>query len=90
MKNKLFATATSVLLVLFLARAASAGVVMAETSIVAGPDGKTASQDKTIYVQGNRQKVETPNTITITDLNQSTVYLIDKVHRVYTEMPLTL
>jgi hypothetical protein len=88
MKNKSFATATSVLLVFFLARAASAGIVMAETSIATGPDGTTASQDKTIYVQGNRQKVETPNTVTITDLDRSTVYLIDKVHRVYTELSL--
>ena len=61
---------------------------MTETSSVTGPKGDTALQDQTIYVQGNKQKIESQDVAAITDLDRSIVYFIDKNERVYTEMPL--
>ena len=65
-----------------------AGVVMAETLTARGPDGQTNSQVKTIYVQGNKQKVERQDIASITDLDKSIIYIIDKQHRAYAEVPL--
>jgi hypothetical protein len=64
-----------------------AGVVMAETSSAAYPTGQIF-QDKTVYVQGNKEKVEREGVAEITDLDKSLVYIIDKNRRVYTEIPL--
>jgi hypothetical protein len=66
----------------------SAGVVMAETSLAKGPNGKLASQDKTVYVQGNKQKVELGGVAQITDLDKNVVYIVNKHDRVYAELPL--
>lgn len=77
-----------VLLVVFAsAGRACAGVVMAETSFAEGPNGKI-SQSKTVYVQGNKKKIEREGTAEITDLDKGLIYIIDKNHRVYTEIPL--
>ncbi len=61
---------------------------MSEISFANGPDGKIASQDTMIYVQGNKQKIERGSVATITDLDKNIIYIIDKDRRVYTEMPL--
>jgi hypothetical protein len=65
-----------------------AGVVMSETSVATSPAGAT-TLNRTIYVQGNKQKVEKPETDSITDLDKGVVYLIDKRHKKYLEMPIT-
>jgi hypothetical protein len=75
------------LLVLTSAGRLFAGVVMAETTIAKGPNGQI-SQDKTVYVQGNKQRIELGNVAEITDLDKSIVYIVNKHDRVYTEMPL--
>lgn len=64
-----------------------AGVVMAETSYAAGATGSIA-QNKTVYVQGNKQKIEEQGIARITDLDNKLVYIIDKNRRVFTELPL--
>jgi hypothetical protein len=78
----------AVLLVLASAGSLFAGVVMAETSFAESPNGEISSQDKTVYVQGNKQKVERGGVAEITDLDKSVIYIIDKRDRIYTEMPL--
>jgi hypothetical protein len=65
-----------------------AGVVMVETSFGETPGGEIPAQDKIIYVQGNKQKVDGGAVAQITDLDKSVVYIIDKHDRVYTELPL--
>jgi Domain of unknown function (DUF4412) len=75
-------------LVLASAGTLCAGVVMAETSTTNGSTGETSSQNRTVYVQGNKQKVETAGVTTITDLDNSIIYIIDKKDRTYTEVPL--
>ena len=61
---------------------------MTETSIAHSPNGQTFSVDRTVYVQGNKQKVERKNITTVTDLDKSIVYTIDRNDRVYSETPL--
>jgi Domain of unknown function (DUF4412) len=65
-----------------------AGVVMSETSFANSLNSEIASQEKMVYVQGNKQKVESGNIATITDLDKNVIYIIDKDQRVYSEMPL--
>ncbi len=88
MKWPLLAVIASVSLLLASARTLCAGVVMAETSTTSGPAGETSSLDRTVYVQGNKQKVETSGVATITDLDNSIIYIIDKKDRAFTEVPL--
>jgi hypothetical protein len=78
----------AILLVPISAGRLFAGVVMTETSFAKGPNGEISSQDKTIYVQGNKQKVERGGIAQITDLDKNVIYMIDKQDRVYTEIPL--
>ncbi|MBV8360757.1 MAG: hypothetical protein JO189_22900 [Deltaproteobacteria bacterium] len=65
-----------------------AGVVMAETSFAKSPNGQISSQDKTVYVQGNKQRIELGNVAEITDLDKKVVYIINRHDRAYAEMPL--
>jgi hypothetical protein len=79
---------TSVSLVLASVDTLCAGVVLTETSTASGPTGETSSLDRTVYVQGNKQKVESAGVTTITDLDSSIIYIIDNKDRAYTEVPL--
>jgi hypothetical protein len=89
MKHLCFtAIVSSFLLVTAFARTLFAGVVMAETSTAKGPDGQANSQVKTIYLQGNKQRVDRQNIAAITDLDKNIVYIVDKQHRAYAELPL--
>jgi hypothetical protein len=76
----------AVLLVLTSRGGALAGVVMAETSFAAGARGSIA-QNKTLYVQGNKQKIEEEGIAQITDLDKNLVYIIDKNRGVFAEIP---
>jgi hypothetical protein len=78
----------SLSLVLASSGTLSAGVVMAETSTTSGPAGETFSLDRTVYIQGNKQKIERSGVTTITDLDKSIIYIINNKERAYTEMPL--
>jgi hypothetical protein len=75
------------LLVLSSRGGASAGVVMAETSFAADTKGSIA-QNKILYVQGNKEKIEEESIAQITDLDKNLVYIIDKNRRVFAEIPL--
>jgi hypothetical protein len=62
----------------------SAGVIMSETAITSGPIGHIAQQ-RTIYIQGNKQRVDTADVQTITDLDKRLIYIVDKKDREYVE-----
>jgi hypothetical protein len=49
---------------------------------------RSLHKDKTVYVQGNKQKIERGSIASITDLDKQVVYIIDKDRRLYAEMPL--
>jgi hypothetical protein len=55
----------------------SAGVIMSETAIRSGPIANIAQQ-RTIYIQGNKQRVDTADVQTITDLDKRLLYIVDK------------
>jgi hypothetical protein len=78
----------STVLVLVSSQSSLAGVVMDETSIASGPAGETSSQNRTVYVQGDKQKVERQGIDAITDLDKRVIYLVDKRRHAYTEVPL--
>lgn len=77
----------AVLLVLTSRGGAVAGVVMAETSMAAGPKGSII-HNKTVYVEGNKQTIEQEGIAQVTDLDKNLVYIIDHSRRVFTEVPL--
>jgi hypothetical protein len=64
-----------------------AGVVMSETYVARSPAGAT-TLNRTIYVQGDKQKVEKPEVDSMTDLDKGVVYIVDKRHKEYLEMPI--
>ena len=74
-------------LIVLMASPVFAGVVLSETSLAKGPGGEM-SQSRTVYVQGNKQRVERGAIDAITDLDKSVVYVIDKDHKSYAELPL--
>jgi hypothetical protein len=89
MKHSWVAAAIAfVVLLLASARTPFAGVVMGETSTARASDGETFSEQKTIYVQGNKQKIEQEGLATITDLDEGVIYVVDKNDRAYSEIPL--
>jgi hypothetical protein len=84
--SKVFAAAIGFLL--GSVSAVSAGVVMSETAVASGLNGNEMVR-RTIYVQGNKQKVDTDGVQTITDLDKRLLYVVDKTRKNYVELPLT-
>jgi hypothetical protein len=62
----------------------TAGVVMSETATTGGPIGNIAQQ-QTIYIQGNKQRVDSAEVQTITDLDKRLLYIVDTKDREYVE-----
>jgi hypothetical protein len=87
-RSFLFALVIAILIVIAWAPALFAGVVMNETSIASGPTGETSAQNRIVYVQGDKQKVERQGVDAITDLDNRVIYIIDKRRRTYVEVPL--
>jgi hypothetical protein len=89
MKGLLSAVAGATALLVFAsAGRLFAGVVMAETSFTKGPNGQISSQDKTVYVQGNKQRIEQGSITEITDLDKNVGYIVVKHDRAYAKVPL--
>lgn len=62
-----------------------AGVVLSETEVQIGPDG-FAMLSKTVYVQGRKQKIETPGNQTIIDLDKGLIYVVYPNRKSYAEI----
>src|SRR5271170_1969876 len=65
----------------------SAGVVMSEVAIASGPIGN-GTENRTVYVQGNKQKIDMRDVQTITDLDKGRLFIVDKERKNYVEMPI--
>jgi hypothetical protein len=65
----------------------TAGVVMSETSFVNGTIAPR-QEHRTIYTEGNKQKIDMDGVQTIADLDKHQLYIVDKDRRNYAEMPL--
>lgn len=80
-----FAAASFAILAL-TARGAVAGVVITETeSVVSGQPPK--STQRTVMIEGNREKMVTDNREIITDLDKGTMYIVEPAQKTYLEMP---
>ncbi len=66
------------------ASSAGAGVVLYESHVTGRG---TPPQARTVYIQGNREKIVTPRSETIIDLDQGKMYLVNRTHRYYNELP---
>jgi hypothetical protein len=62
---------------------------MSETLSAEDPGGQI-SQNKTIYVQGNKEKIERESTSEITDLDKGLIYILDKHRRLYAQILLAV
>lgn len=87
MKDAIFTAAITAISVIAFASFACAGVVISQTEEKAGPAGHSA-ESRTIYVQGNKEKIDTPHGQTIADLDRSVLYIVDVNRRAYEEVPL--
>jgi len=79
--------AAAVGLLLGAETALSAGVVMSEITSASGPIGN-GTENRTVYVQGNKQKIDMHDVQTITDLDKRRLYIVDKNRRNYIEIPI--
>jgi hypothetical protein len=68
--------------VMVTAVCANAGVVVSETETTSMA-GSTSIANKTIYVQGNKQKIDTPDQETIIDLDGGIIYKVDFPSKTY-------
>jgi hypothetical protein len=64
-----------------------AGVVMSEVAVASGPI-QNGTENQTVYVQGNKQKIDMHDIQTIADLDKGRLYIVDKTRRNYVEMPI--
>jgi hypothetical protein len=85
MKKIVAASAAFLMLAAF--GAAHAGVVVNEQEIIDQGTGKTATRERTVMIQGNKQKMVTDRAEVVTDLDKGMMYLMNPTKKVYIEMP---
>lgn len=87
---RVFSRATPFLLALMVisySPLAYTGVIISKTVIVAGL-GPSRTRTVTVYLQGNKRKIDEARAAAITDLDKHIVYILDKQNRSYLELPL--
>jgi hypothetical protein len=70
-----------------LAATAFAGVVLNETETIDRGNGKPETEDRTVMVQGNKQKTVTAHSQVVIDLDKGSMYVINPANKAYVEMP---
>jgi Domain of unknown function (DUF4412) len=73
-------------LFLLISVAAHAGVVLQETETIDRGNGKPETQDRTVMVQGNKQKTVTARSQVVIDLDKGSMYVINPASKAYVEM----
>jgi hypothetical protein len=73
-------------LFLLVSAAAHAGVVLQETETIDRGNGKPETQDRTVMVQGNKQKTVTARSQVVIDLDKGSMYVINPGSKAYVEM----
>lgn len=73
-------------LILLCAQVAVAGVVIQEKEISTGGPQHQSAQ-RTVMVQGNKEKLITPPHVFIIDLDHGVMYMLDEARKTYGEMP---
>ncbi len=67
--------------------AAHAGVVVDEQETMEQGAGHTVTRQRTVMIQGNKQKMVTDRMQVITDLDKGVMYLVNPAQKQYMEMP---
>jgi hypothetical protein len=83
---KVLRAAIAASLLMLIATAAQAGVVLHETETMDRGNGKPETQDRTVMVQGNRQKTVTDRSQVLIDLDKGVMYVISSERKAYVEM----
>jgi hypothetical protein len=73
-------------LFLLVTAAAHAGVVLQETETIDRGNGQPETQDRTVMVQGNKQKTVTSRSQVVIDLDKGSMYVINPGSKAYVEM----
>jgi hypothetical protein len=73
-------------LFLLISATAHAGVVLQETETIDRGNGKPETQDRTVMVQGNKQKTVTARSQVVIDLDKGSMYVINPGSKAYVEM----
>lgn len=84
---KTFSAIFAASLFLLVAAAAHAGVVLQETETIDRGSGPPETQDRTVMVQGNKQKTVTPRSQVLIDLDKGSMYVVNIERKAYVEMP---
>jgi hypothetical protein len=84
---KKFAAAFAALVILAGSSAAHAGVVVTEEETVDQGNGQPATHDRTVMIQGNKQKMVTDRAQVVTDLDNGRMYLMNPAKKQYVEVP---
>lgn len=73
-------------LFLLITATAHAGVVLQETETIDRGNGQPETQDRTVMVQGNKQKTVTARSQVVIDLDKGSMYVINPGSKAYVEM----
>ena len=64
-----------------------AGVVVTEQEVIDQGNGHPVTRNRTVMIQGNKQKMVTDRAQVVTDLDNGKMYLINPEKKQYVEMP---
>ena len=67
--------------------AAHAGVVVTELEVIDQGNGQPVTRNRTVMIQGNKQKMVTDRAQVVTDLDSGTMYLMNPEKKQYVEIP---
>lgn len=79
------AVVLAALAVLSASSVAMAGVVMVQREEMTGA-GHNSKVERTIMIEGNKERMTSGNRVVITDLDKGVIYIIDPQHKAYVEM----
>jgi Domain of unknown function (DUF4412) len=74
-------------LAIFAGSAAHAGVVVTEQEVVDQGNGQPVTRNRTVMIQGNKQKMVTDRAQVVTDLDNGKMFLMSAEKKQYVEMP---
>ena len=82
-----FAATLAALAILAGSTAAFAGVVVTEQEVIDQGGGQTVTRNRTVMIQGNKQKMVTDRAQVVTDLDNGKMYLMNPDKKQYVEVP---
>ncbi|MGD0290507.1 MAG: DUF4412 domain-containing protein [Candidatus Binataceae bacterium] len=84
---KKFAATLAALVIFGGFGAAHAGVVVTEQEVIDQGTGKPVTRNRTVMIQGNKQKMVTDRAQVVTDLDRGMMYLMNPEKKQYIEVP---